>query len=61
MEYIEQMTDAELKQATQTCMDDLAIAARDENNTEWHEACFAAAVLFSGEMNRRGLKLVTAH
>lgn len=39
---------------------DLQKAADEKPNTEWHEACFAAAYLFASEANRRGLKRAAA-
>lgn len=55
------LTDDELRRATVTVRDNLAQAAAEQPNTEWHEACFAGAVIYAGEMQRRGLKIETVH
>ena len=59
--HLADLTDDELRQATITVRDDLAQAAADQPNTEWHEACFAGAMVYAGEMQRRGLKIATVH
>jgi len=60
-EYMNNLTDAELRQQTLECVGDLAKAAEEYPNTEWHEACFAALVLFSGEWDKRQIKLAAVH
>lgn len=40
---------------------DLAKAAEDEPESEWHQACFAAVIMVSQEASKRGLKLTTVH
>jgi len=39
------------------CAKDLELASKEQNNSEWHEACFAAFILFSQEIGKRGLKI----
>lgn len=60
-DHLASLTDAKLREATITARDDLAKAATDEPNSEWHEACFAGALVYAGEMQRRGLKIETVH
>lgn len=55
------MTDDELICAARTARDDLAEAAVDEPESEWHQACFAAAMIYGLEMETRGLTLATKH
>lgn len=55
------MTDAEPMAATRTAIDDLKTASQDEPNSEWHEACFAGAIVYSTELQKRGLSLATKH
>lgn len=54
-EQIATLTDEELRTAINEASDDLKKASKDEPESEWHEACFAAVILFSQEMSRRGL------
>ena len=57
MEVIKAMTNDELIAYTQTAGEDLTEAANTQNNSPWHEACFAACVVLSQEMGRRGIRL----
>lgn len=50
------LTDKELLTWLDTVAVDLAEAAEAAPNSEWHEACFAAAVTFSQEASRRGIR-----
>jgi hypothetical protein len=58
-EYLTSLDDAELKRQAGICYDDLQIAANMEHNSNWHESCFAAAVMFAQELNRRGIEMRT--
>lgn len=60
-EYMNDMSDDELIKATKEAYNDLTIAAKDEPNSEWHQSCFAATILFADEMAKRGLKISTVH
>lgn len=40
---------------------ELAKASEAEPNSDWHQACFAAAYLMAIEMNKRGLINQTVH
>jgi len=60
-EEIEQMTDDELKAAFLIAKDDLAIASHEQNNSEWHQACFAGALIYAMEMQKRGITISQIH
>lgn len=60
-DHLDDLSDDELRKATGTARDDLAKAAADQPNSEWHEACFAGALIYATEMQRRGLKIETVH
>lgn len=60
-EYLATLSDGELKVALTEAHDDLMKAADEQPNSEWHGTCFAATLVYSQEMNRRGLKLATTH
>lgn len=47
------LTDDQLRAAMVKCEADLHEAANIANNTEWHEACFAALYAMCQEANRR--------
>jgi len=53
---VQVLTDQELLAWLDTVATDLAQAAETAPNSEWHEACFAAAVAFSQEASRRGIR-----
>ena len=55
------LSDADLLVWAKTASDDLAEAANYQRESEWHQSCFAAAVAFSLEMSRRGLRLSPVH
>ena len=61
VDHLAALSDDELRKATITARDDLAQAATSQPNSEWHEACFAGALVYAGEMQRRGLKIATVH
>jgi len=56
-----EMTDAELRAAFAEAQDDLAVAARDEPESEWHQACFAGVMVYAAELAERGLSVSTLH
>lgn len=60
-EHLDDLSDDALREATITARDDLAKASADEPNSKWHEACFAGALVYAQEMQRRGLKIETVH
>lgn len=49
-------TDDELRTQAIDCRNDLKKAAEYQPESEWHETCFAAMLIYAQEMNRRGLK-----
>ena len=53
--WLARLPDADLKAAFQEAVDDCQKAGTEQPNSEWHEACFAACVVFSQEVSRRGL------
>lgn len=59
--YLANLSDAELHAATAKAVEDCKLAGATEQNSEWHESCFAACVVFSQEMSRRGLHLNKLH
>lgn len=61
LEAVRAMTDDELRHAIKVAKDDLAIAAADAPNSEWHQACFAGLFVYAGEASERGLTLGTVH
>lgn len=50
-------TDDEVLHWAKTANEDCIKAADEERNSEWHDTCFAACVVMSQEMGRRGIKL----
>lgn len=60
-QHMEDLTDAELLAAVEEVKEDLTKASIDAPGSEWHQACFAGAVLYCDEMQRRGLRLGTVH
>lgn len=59
--HLADLSDAALTAAAKTASDDLAEAAATEPGSEWHEACFAGAIIYATEMQKRGLTLATIH
>lgn len=55
------LSDEQLIAATREAQDDLAKAAREQPNSDWHSECFAGLVIYAGEMQSRGMKIVTVH
>lgn len=56
-----EMTDAEVLEWAKMAEGDLQEAANTQRNSEWHDACFAACVVLSQEMTRRGIRLRPLH
>lgn len=54
--YLKRLPDGELIQRAETAYADLQKIAAERPNSESHEQCFAALVLFSDEMLSRGLR-----
>lgn len=55
-EDLKTLSDLELEELHTTVINDLIDAAEKQNESEWHQACFAAAVLVSQEVNARKAK-----
>ena len=56
-EYVENLSDADLEREYQEANDALAKAAQDEPESEHHQACFAATLIFIYEMAKRGYQM----
>ena len=54
--YMSAKTDQEILDGLRQAVVDTEDAARELNNSEWHEQCFAAAVVYAQEATRRGIK-----
>lgn len=54
-ERLEAMSNDELIAFAEQAEADTVLAATFDNNSEWHEACFAALALASFEMSARGI------
>jgi hypothetical protein len=54
-------SEAELREALEEAKRDLQNAARDEPESEWHEACFAGVLVLAAELQSRGLSASTVH
>lgn len=61
MSNLESMTDDQVLRAASIAADDCREAASTQHNSEWHECCFAAVVVLSQEMARRGISLNRTH
>jgi hypothetical protein len=55
------LSDDELLSRAKIANDDCVEAANTRRNSEWHDACFAACVVFSEELSKRGLRLQPLH
>jgi hypothetical protein len=60
-EHLDDMSDKELIAACEEVKADLSKAAYDNPGSEWHQACFAAALLYCEELSERGIRLGTVH
>lgn len=56
-DHLADLTDKELLAAGQEAVDDLTKAALTQPGSDWHQACFAATVIYAEELSRRGLRL----
>lgn len=54
--YFDGMTDEQVQDFAEEVNIDLIIASETDNNSEWHEKCFAAMCITVREMNNRGIK-----
>jgi hypothetical protein len=54
---MEELSDEDFRNHFAKIAADLREAAENQNNTPWHEACFAAAAVFSREAKERGIIL----
>jgi len=54
-EHLAALDDNELRERLGLAIADCKEASHELNNSEWHSACFAAAVVYAQEFNRRGL------
>jgi hypothetical protein len=59
--YIRDLDDTQLLCLAKHARDDLAEAALISPESSWHEACFAAVLIFGFEMARRGIKAEAVH
>lgn len=55
------LSDEQLISATKEAQQDLSEAAREQPNSDRHQECFAGLFIYAGEMNARGLKIVSVH
>jgi hypothetical protein len=53
--YLTSLSDTDLVDNHRQAFSDLAEAARTQRNSEWHQACFAATIVYAEEMVKRGL------
>ena len=60
-DHLSTLSNEQLMAAFRQAETDLANAAADEPNSEWHEACFAGLLVYAQEMNRRGLRASALH
>jgi hypothetical protein len=58
-DYIASLSDQTLIDKMEVAWADLKEAAEKQNQSEWHQSCFAACVMFAKEMGKRGLKRST--
>lgn len=56
-EHLASLDDNELRELLDQAVLDCKEAGQELNSSEWHAACFAAAVVYSQEFNRRGLNV----
>jgi len=58
--HLADLPDDALIVAFNTAKNDLALAANG-SNPDWHEACFAGALIYATELQKRGIILATKH
>lgn len=56
-QYLDSLSNSELLGNFFMAKTDLEKITKEQSNTEWHEACFAATILYLQEANKRGLKV----
>ena len=56
-DYMDAMNDAKLVDGFHIAVDDLQKASVEKPNSEWHEACFAAVIVFCNEINKRKINM----
>jgi hypothetical protein len=56
--YLSSLSDDDLIDAVHVAEIDLVRAGVDEPNSEWHGACFTGYLLYSMELQRRGIHTV---
>lgn len=59
--YLSELTDEQLIAAVKMAETDLANAASENPNSEWHQSCFAGLIIYAGEIRKHGLKVATVH
>lgn len=57
LKWLKSLKDEQLKEFSEQVYADLEKASIEENNSEWHESCFAVMVVVAQEATRRGIKL----
>lgn len=60
-DHLSDLDDDALKAAFKEAENDLAEAAAQQPNSEWHESCFAALMIYGGELAKRRIFLGTRH
>jgi HEPN domain-containing protein len=60
-EMVKAMSDEELKANMKQAGEDLNLAASEEPESEWHQACFAAVLTYAQELSRRVIRMVATH
>lgn len=56
--YLAGLSGPELIDAIKQAYQDLDDAAKNANETPWHEACFAATIIYLREAGKRGMNTV---
>lgn len=56
LEYFETLNDDQLKMELEAAIQALKYVSENQPNSDWHESCFAAVIMFTTEMNKRKLK-----
>ena len=54
--YFASLNDIELKEKLYTAYNDLRAVSKEDPDSEWHASCFAATILYTQELNKRGIK-----
>lgn len=55
------MNSNELMESLREALQDLAVAANTQRESEHHQECFATVMLFAQEVSNRGLKISPLH